>query len=60
MLTLHVYIDNSENLDELIEDIEALRDTLLQQGNYLSSFGHTRHNGGYWYYVPPYQDVSQV
>ncbi|XP_053337253.1 centriolin [Clarias gariepinus] len=48
--------DNSGNLDELIEEIEALRDTLLQQSNYLSSFERTPHRGGYWYYVPPYQD----
>lgn len=60
MLPLHAFIDNSENLDELIEEIEALRDTLLRQSKYLSSFGHTPHSGGYWYYVPLYQDVSLV
>ncbi|XP_027001490.2 centriolin isoform X2 [Tachysurus fulvidraco] len=47
--------DNSGNLDELIEEIEALRDTLLQQSNYLSSFVHTTPSSGCWYYVPPYQ-----
>ncbi|MCI4392552.1 hypothetical protein PGIGA_G00147150 [Pangasianodon gigas] len=48
--------DNSGNLEELIEEIEALRDTLLQQSSYLSNFARTPHSGGYWYYVPPYQD----
>lgn len=60
MFPLHVCVDNSENLGELIEEIEALKDTLLQQSNYLSRFGHTPHSSGYWYYVPPYQDVSLV
>ncbi|MCJ8746782.1 hypothetical protein PDJAM_G00145640 [Pangasius djambal] len=48
--------DNSGNLEELIEEIEALRDTLLQQSHYLSNFSRAPHSGGYWYYVPPYQD----
>ncbi|GAA6098348.1 centriolin isoform X4 [Tachysurus ichikawai] len=52
--------DNSGNLDELIEDIEALRDTLLQQSNYLSSFVRTTPSSGYWYYVPPYQSHQSL
>ncbi|KAF4074479.1 hypothetical protein AMELA_G00239790 [Ameiurus melas] len=48
--------DNSGNLEELIEEIETLRDSLLQQSSYLSRFGHTPHSGGCWYYVPADQD----
>ncbi|KAK3514212.1 hypothetical protein QTP70_009471 [Hemibagrus guttatus] len=52
--------ENSGNLDELIEEIEALRDTLLQQSNYLSSFVRTTHSSGCWYYVPPYQSHQSL
>ncbi|XP_060739295.1 centriolin isoform X2 [Tachysurus vachellii] len=52
--------DNSGNLDELIEEIEALRDILLQQSNYLSSFVHTTPSSGCWYYVPPYQSHQSL
>ncbi|XP_058231272.1 centriolin isoform X2 [Hemibagrus wyckioides] len=52
--------ENSGNLDELIEEIEALRDTLLQQSNYLSSFVRTTHGSGCWYYVPPYQSHQSL
>ncbi|KAL7836778.1 hypothetical protein AOLI_G00280620 [Acnodon oligacanthus] len=52
--------DNSGNLDELLEEIEALRDTLLQQNNYLSSFVDAPHNRGYWYYVPPNQNPPSL
>ncbi|XP_017546672.1 centriolin isoform X3 [Pygocentrus nattereri] len=52
--------DNSGNLEELLEEIEALRDTLLQQNNYLSSFVDSPHNRGCWYYVPPNQNPPSL
>ncbi|XP_060762872.1 centriolin isoform X5 [Neoarius graeffei] len=48
--------DNSGDLDELIEEMEALRNVLLQQSNYLSRFGCPPQSSGYWYYVSPYQN----
>lgn len=60
MLPLHACIDNSGDLDELIEEMEALRNVLLQQSNYLSRFGCPPQSSGYWYYVSPYQNVSLV
>lgn len=53
-----VCVDNSVSMEELLEEIEALKDTLLQQNNYLSSFANPPRNGRYWHYVPPYQNVS--
>uniref|UniRef100_A0A4W4HMA7 Centriolin n=1 Tax=Electrophorus electricus TaxID=8005 RepID=A0A4W4HMA7_ELEEL len=53
-------VDNSENLEELLEEIEALRGTLLQHSNYLSRCSEVPRSRGYWYYVPPYQNVSYV
>ncbi|XP_062873585.1 centriolin isoform X2 [Trichomycterus rosablanca] len=52
--------DNRGNLEDLLEEIEALRDTLLQQSNYLSSFGQTSHNGGHWYYIPANQNPPSL
>ncbi|XP_053530297.1 centriolin isoform X2 [Ictalurus punctatus] len=52
--------DNNGNLEELIEEIETLRDSLLQQSSYLSRFGHTPHSGGCWYYVPVDQNHPSI
>ncbi|XP_073670868.1 centriolin [Paramisgurnus dabryanus] len=51
---------NNENLQELLEEIGALREKLLQQNNYLSSLGHPRPNTGYWYYVPSNQNAPSL
>lgn len=48
---------NNENLEELLEEIGALRDTLLQQNNFLSSLGDPLPNTGYWYYLPSNQNA---
>ncbi|KAA0716324.1 Centriolin Centrosomal protein 1 [Triplophysa tibetana] len=42
---------NNENLQELLEEIGALRETLLQQNNFLSSLGDPSPNAGYWFIV---------
>ncbi|XP_035385625.1 centriolin isoform X1 [Electrophorus electricus] len=52
--------DNSENLEELLEEIEALRGTLLQHSNYLSRCSEVPRSRGYWYYVPPYQNPPSL
>ncbi|XP_051516853.1 centriolin isoform X2 [Myxocyprinus asiaticus] len=51
---------NNGNLEELLEEIGALRETLMQQNNYLSSLGDPMPNTGYWYYVPPTQNVPSL
>ncbi|XP_026068094.1 centriolin-like isoform X2 [Carassius auratus] len=45
------------NLDELLEEIGALRETLLKQNNFLSSLGDPLPNTGCWYYVPSNQNA---
>ncbi|KAG9261917.1 centriolin [Astyanax mexicanus] len=52
--------DKSGNLEELLEEIDALRDTLLQQNDYLSSFMDAPRNRGHWHYVPPYQNPPSL
>ncbi|XP_057176790.1 centriolin isoform X1 [Triplophysa rosa] len=51
---------NNENLQELLEEIGALRETLLQQNNFLSSLGDPSPNAGYWYYVPSNQNAPSL
>ncbi|XP_056313140.1 centriolin [Danio aesculapii] len=51
---------NNINLDELLEEIGALRETLLQQNNFLSSLGDPIPNTGYWYYVPSNQHAPSL
>ncbi|ROL42576.1 Centriolin [Anabarilius grahami] len=48
---------NNGNLEELLDEIGALRETLLQQNNFLSSLVDPLPNTGYWYYVPSNQNV---
>ncbi|XP_043095142.1 centriolin isoform X3 [Puntigrus tetrazona] len=48
---------NNVNLEELLEEIGALRETLLQQNNFLSSLGDPLPNTGCWHYVPPNQNA---
>ncbi|XP_016408818.1 centriolin-like [Sinocyclocheilus rhinocerous] len=48
---------NNVNLEELLEEIGALRETLLQQNNFLSSLGDPLPNTGCWYYVPSNQNA---
>ncbi|XP_016341825.1 centriolin-like [Sinocyclocheilus anshuiensis] len=48
---------NNGNLEELLEEIGALRETLLQQNNFLSSLGDPLPNTGCWYYVPSNQNA---
>uniref|UniRef100_A0A8C2CDW4 Centriolin n=1 Tax=Cyprinus carpio TaxID=7962 RepID=A0A8C2CDW4_CYPCA len=45
-----VYLANNGNLEELLEEIGALRETLLQQNNFLSSLGDPLPNTGCWHY----------
>ncbi|XP_051962276.1 centriolin [Xyrauchen texanus] len=51
---------NNGNLEELLEEIGALRETLMEQNNYLSSLGDPMPNTGYWYYVPPTQNAPSL
>ncbi|XP_077087989.1 centriolin isoform X2 [Siphateles boraxobius] len=51
---------NNGNLEELLEEIGALRETLLQQNNFLSSLGDPLPNTGYWYYVPSNQNAPSL
>ncbi|XP_067294103.1 centriolin isoform X2 [Pseudorasbora parva] len=51
---------NNVNLEELLEEIGALRETLLQQNNFLSSLGDPLPNTGYWYYVPSNQNAPSL
>ncbi|XP_073807662.1 centriolin isoform X4 [Danio rerio] len=51
---------NNINLDELLEEIGALKETLLQQNNFLSSLGDPSPNTGYWYYVPSNQHAPSL
>ncbi|XP_050965080.1 centriolin isoform X2 [Labeo rohita] len=48
---------NNVNLEELLEEIGALRETLLQQNNFLSSLADPLPNTGCWYYVPSNQNA---
>ncbi|KAK2911620.1 hypothetical protein Q8A67_003753 [Cirrhinus molitorella] len=48
---------NSGNLEELLEEIGALRETLVQQNNFLSSLADPLPNTGCWYYVPSNQNA---
>ncbi|XP_042612747.1 centriolin isoform X3 [Cyprinus carpio] len=48
---------NNGNLEELLEEIGALRETLLQQNNFLSSLGDPLPNTGCWHYVPSNQNA---
>ncbi|XP_056092231.1 centriolin isoform X2 [Rhinichthys klamathensis goyatoka] len=51
---------NNGNLEELLEEIGVLRETLLQQNNFLSSLGDPLPNTGYWYYVPSNQNAPSL
>ncbi|XP_056602682.1 centriolin isoform X3 [Triplophysa dalaica] len=51
---------NNENLQELLEEIGALRETLQQQNNFLSSLGDPSPHAGYWYYVPSNQNAPSL
>ncbi|KAG5840863.1 hypothetical protein ANANG_G00193170 [Anguilla anguilla] len=44
--------DNRGNLEELVEEIAALRDTLAQQCSFVSNLGDPHRSRGCWYYVP--------
>jgi len=57
LLYIVVCLANNGNLEELLEEIGVLRETLLQQNNFLSSLGDPLPNTGYWYYVPSNQNV---
>ncbi|XP_042580752.1 centriolin-like isoform X3 [Cyprinus carpio] len=48
---------NNVNLEELLEEIGALKETLLKQNNFLSSLGDPLPNTGCWYYVPSNQNA---
>ncbi|XP_073696104.1 centriolin [Garra rufa] len=48
---------NNGNLEELLEEIGALRETLVQQNNFLSSLADPLPNTGCWYYVPSNQNA---
>uniref|UniRef100_A0A671KF59 Centriolin n=1 Tax=Sinocyclocheilus anshuiensis TaxID=1608454 RepID=A0A671KF59_9TELE len=57
LLYIVVCLANNVNLEELLEEIGALRETLLQQNNFLSSLGDPLPNTGCWYYVPSNQNA---
>lgn len=57
LLYIVVCLANNGNLEELLDEIGALRETLLQQNNFLSSLVDPLPNTGYWYYVPSNQNV---
>nr|XP_023665341.1 centriolin isoform X3 [Paramormyrops kingsleyae] len=44
--------DTSGNLDELMAEISALRNTLSQQSNFVSNLEGSPGGRGFWYYVP--------
>uniref|UniRef100_A0A673ILC1 Centriolin n=1 Tax=Sinocyclocheilus rhinocerous TaxID=307959 RepID=A0A673ILC1_9TELE len=50
LLYIVACLANNVNLEELLEEIGALRETLLQQNNFLSSLGDPLPNTGCWYY----------
>ncbi len=60
LLYIVVCLANNVNLEELLEEIGALRETLLQQNNFLSSLGDPLPNTGCWYYVPSNQNVRNM
>ncbi len=60
LLFIVVCLANNVNLEELLEEIGALRETLLQQNNFLSSLGDPLPNTGCWYYVPSNQNVRNM
>ncbi|KAI1900561.1 hypothetical protein AGOR_G00051190 [Albula goreensis] len=43
---------NRGNLEELVEEIGALRDTLAQQSSFVSNLGDSHRTRGCWYYFP--------
>uniref|UniRef100_A0A672NRV6 Centriolin n=1 Tax=Sinocyclocheilus grahami TaxID=75366 RepID=A0A672NRV6_SINGR len=57
LLYIVVCLANNGNLEELLEEIGALRETLLLQNNFLSSLGDPLPNTGCWYYVPSNQNA---
>ncbi|XP_052447896.1 centriolin isoform X2 [Carassius gibelio] len=48
---------NNGDLEELLEEIGTLKETLLQQNNFLSSLGDPPPNTGCWHYVPSNQNA---
>uniref|UniRef100_A0A8C1GB36 Centriolin n=1 Tax=Cyprinus carpio TaxID=7962 RepID=A0A8C1GB36_CYPCA len=57
LLYIVVCLANNINLEELLEEIGALKETLLKQNNFLSSLGDPLPNTGCWYYVPSNQNA---
>uniref|UniRef100_A0A8C2F291 Centriolin n=1 Tax=Cyprinus carpio TaxID=7962 RepID=A0A8C2F291_CYPCA len=57
LLYIVVCLANNVNLEELLEEIGALKETLLKQNNFLSSLGDPLPNTGCWYYVPSNQNA---
>ncbi|XP_048849326.1 centriolin isoform X2 [Brienomyrus brachyistius] len=52
--------DTSGNLDELMAEISALRNTLSQQSNFVSNLEGYPGGRGFWYYVPSPPNPSSV
>ncbi|XP_069039459.1 centriolin isoform X3 [Lepisosteus oculatus] len=52
--------ENSGNLEELVQEIGALRDTLAQQSDFVSSLSDPFSRKGYWYYMPAAPNAPSV
>ncbi|KAJ8285664.1 hypothetical protein GJAV_G00029540 [Gymnothorax javanicus] len=52
--------DNRDNLDKLMEEIAALRDSVAQQCSFVSSLRAPNESQGFWYYVPTHPNPPSV
>lgn len=53
-------VDTSGNLDELMAEISALRNTLSQQSDFVSNLEGSPGGRGFWYYVPSPPNVRHL
>ncbi|XP_041428317.1 centriolin isoform X2 [Xenopus laevis] len=54
----HARLDNIGEIENLLDEIGALRNTLGYQNDYISSMADPFRRKGYWYYVPSPSNVS--
>ncbi|XP_018420154.1 PREDICTED: centriolin [Nanorana parkeri] len=48
----HVRVDNAEEIDNLLDEIDSLRNALGYQNDYITGMTDPFRRRGYWYYVP--------
>ncbi|KAE8582478.1 hypothetical protein XENTR_v10020136 [Xenopus tropicalis] len=54
----HARLDNIDEIENLLDEIESLRNTLGYQNDYITSMADPFRRKGYWYYVPSPSNTS--